>query len=204
MPSTRVEIVKDWLGTRRADFLEAVQHALVEGIRIPENDRDIRLIQYDPEDVLKAAGGSPRHTVIEIILFKGRTMEAKRRLYAALVARLALFDLAPSDIKVVLVEVDRENWGLHGQAASEIELGFKVDVWRASLLDALDPVAGILQQVEHTPVTDQMRGADDDQVLLIAGQHSPHGRHPGAVSRIDKAFHERLVEAAHFHQEQFA
>ncbi|UJW85930.1 tautomerase family protein [Devosia sp. SL43] len=128
MPSTRVDIIKGWLGASRADFLEAIQQALVEGIRIPENDRDIRLTEYDPQDVLKAVGSSPRHTNIEITLFTGRTIEAKRRLYAALVSRLAPFGLQPADIKVTLIEVDRENWGLRGLPASEIELGFKVDV----------------------------------------------------------------------------
>ena len=128
MPSTRVETASGWLGDRQADFLEAIQQALMEGILIPENDRDIRLTQYDPADMLKHAGGSPRHTNIEITLFAGRTIEAKRRLYAALVTRLAPFGLEPVDIKVVLIEVDRHNWGLRGLPASEIDLGFKVEV----------------------------------------------------------------------------
>ena len=128
MPSTRVEIIKGWLGNRRADFLEAIQQALVEGILIPDSDRDIRLTQYDSEDVLKAAHGSPRHTNIEITLFTGRSLDAKRRLYTALVTRLAPFGLEARDIKVTLVEVSRENWGLRGLPASEIDLGFKIDV----------------------------------------------------------------------------
>lgn len=128
MPSTRVETAKGWLGTRRADFLEAIQQALVEGILIPENDRDIRLTQHDPADMIRHAGASERYTNIEITLFTGRTIEAKRRLYAALVTRLAPFGLLPHEIKVVLIEVDRQNWGLRGLPASEIDLGFKVDV----------------------------------------------------------------------------
>lgn len=128
MPSTRVEITRGWLGDSRAAFLEAIQAALVEGIRIPENDRDIRLIQHDPDEVLKHAGACARHTVIEITLFTGRTIEAKRRLYAALARNLAPFGLEPHDIKIILVEVDRENWGLRGLPACEIELGFKVEV----------------------------------------------------------------------------
>ena len=128
MPSTRVETTRGWLCDSRAEFLEAIQQSLVEGIRIPEGDRDIRLTEYDPVDLLKHAGGNPRHTNIEITLFKGRTLDAKRRLYAALAARLAPFGLAPGDIKVVLVEVERENWGLRGLPASEIDLGFKVEV----------------------------------------------------------------------------
>ena len=127
MPSTRIEIVRGWLGDRRADFLEAVQQALVEGIRIPDRDRDIRLVEYDPADVLKGSH-SLRHTVIEITLFAGRSLEAKRRLYRCVVERLASFGLEPQDVKVILVEVARENWGLRGKPASEIELDFKVDV----------------------------------------------------------------------------
>ena len=128
MPSTRVETTKGWLGDRRAHFLEAIQQALVEGIRIPEHDRDIRLTEHDPANILLPADISPRRTIIEITLFAGRSIEAKRRLYAALASGLAPFGLEPREIKVVLIEVERENWGLRGLPASEIELGFKVDV----------------------------------------------------------------------------
>ena len=128
MPSTRVDIIKGWLGDRRADFLEAIHRALVEGIRIPDNDRDIRLTEFDPANVIKPVGSSPRHTNIEITLLTGRSLEAKRRLYAALVTHLAPFGLAPGDIKVALIEVDAQNWGLRGLPASDIDLGFKVDV----------------------------------------------------------------------------
>jgi len=128
MPSTRIETRKGWLGSRRADFLEAVQQSLVEGLLIPDRDRDIRLIQLDPEDFLLPAGANPCRTTIEIALFTGRSIEAKRRLYQALVTRLAPFGLVAADIKVLLVEVDRPNWGLNGVPASELDLDFKVDV----------------------------------------------------------------------------
>ena len=128
MPSTRVETARGWLGESRAAFLAAIQQALVETILIPDQDRDIRLTEYDPENLLKSADKSARHTNIEITLFTGRSIEAKRRLYAALVRLLAPFGLTAADIKVVLIEVDRPNWGLNGVPASEIELGFKIDV----------------------------------------------------------------------------
>lgn len=127
MPSVRIETVRGWLDDRQA-FLEAVQAAIVEGILIPENDLDIRLIQHDPEDRITPVGSSPRRTVIEITLFTGRSLEAKRRLYAALARNLEPFGLMPGDIKVILIEVPFENWGLRGLPASEIDLGFKVDV----------------------------------------------------------------------------
>lgn len=128
MPSTRIETRSSWLGERRRDFVEAVQRALVRGILIPEDDRCVRLMEFDEDAIITPPHAGPRYTVIEITLFTGRSIEAKRRLYAALVEELAPFGLEARDIKIILVEVDRENWGLRGLPGSEIELGFKVDV----------------------------------------------------------------------------
>lgn len=128
MPSTRIETRRGWLGEQRRAVIEAVQRALVAGILIPEADRCVRLMEYDEDAMIVPPRVGPRYMVVEISLFTGRSIEAKRRLYAALVEQLAPFGLAAHDVKVILHEVPRENWGLRGKPASEIELGFKVDV----------------------------------------------------------------------------
>lgn len=128
MPSTRIETRRGWLGERRRDFVEAVQRALLAGILIPETDRCVRLIEIDPDAMIAPPHAGLGYTVIEISLFTGRSLEAKRRLYAAMAEELAPFGLAAHDIKIILHEVDRQNWGLRGLPGSEIELGFKVDV----------------------------------------------------------------------------
>ncbi len=128
MPSTRIETRRGWLGAQKRDFIEAVQAALVAGILIPEGDRCVRLAEYDEDAFIAGADKGPRYSVIEISLFTGRSIEAKRRLYAELAAAVARFGLEEQDLKVILHEVPRENWGLRGLPASEIDLGFKVDV----------------------------------------------------------------------------
>jgi phenylpyruvate tautomerase PptA (4-oxalocrotonate tautomerase family) len=128
MPSTRLETRAGWIGDRHAALIAAVQRALVEGIRIPEQDRDIRIIEYPAHAFAPPDGKSVNYTVLEITMFSGRSVDAKRRLYAALVGELGAFGIAPSDLKVVLHDVPRENWGLGGKAAVDIELGFKVEV----------------------------------------------------------------------------
>jgi phenylpyruvate tautomerase PptA (4-oxalocrotonate tautomerase family) len=128
MPSTRIETRAGWLGNRRRDFIEAVQAALVAGILISEGDRCVRLLEFGEDDIITPAHAGPNYTIVEISLFSGRSIEAKRRLYATMVENLAPFGLAAHDIKVILIEVPQENWGLRGRPASEIELGFKVDV----------------------------------------------------------------------------
>jgi hypothetical protein len=50
-------------------------------------------------------------------------------LYKAIVKNLSEIGVPATDIKIVVVEVPAENWGLRGGLpASEIDLGFKVDV----------------------------------------------------------------------------
>jgi phenylpyruvate tautomerase PptA (4-oxalocrotonate tautomerase family) len=46
-----------------------------------------------------------------------------------LISELGEVGLAAEDIRIVLYEVPRENWGLKGGIpASEIDLGFKVEI----------------------------------------------------------------------------
>jgi phenylpyruvate tautomerase PptA (4-oxalocrotonate tautomerase family) len=62
-------------------------------------------------------------------MFAGRSMDAKRRLYDAIVRRLAVLDVPASDVLIVLHEPPMENWGVNGGIpASEVDVGFKVDI----------------------------------------------------------------------------
>lgn len=128
MPSTRIETRAGWLNGRQADLLVAVQRALVEGIRIPDRDCCIRLHELPPEAVLVPPGRGREYTVIEISMFKGRSIDAKRRLYAALARELAAFGVAAKDVKVLIHEPERHNWSVGGVALSDVELDFVVEV----------------------------------------------------------------------------
>lgn len=128
MPSTRIETRAGWLGERQADLLEAVQRALVEGIRIPDRDRCVRLHELPASAMLVPPGRGTEYTVIEISMFKGRSLEAKRRLYGALARELSAFGVAARDLKVLIHEPDRQNWSVGGVALSDVELDFKVEV----------------------------------------------------------------------------
>lgn len=127
MPSTRIETTAGWI-TDHAALIAAVQDAVVEGIRVPPGDRDIRVLESPSHAFAVPHGKGPRYTVVEMSMFTGRSLDAKRRLYAALATTLERFGVSPADLKIFIHEVDRENWGLGGKAATDIELGFKIDV----------------------------------------------------------------------------
>ena len=74
-------------------------------------------------------GKTENYTFVEITLFPGRSLDAKRTLYRSIVRRFGEFGIAPSDIFIVLNEPPLDNWGIRGGVpASEVDLGFKLDV----------------------------------------------------------------------------
>lgn len=128
MPNVLVEIRRGRSAGEKHALLDAIHSALVEALRVPDHDRTQRLREYAPEDLETPPGKSEKYTLIEITMFSGRSLEAKRRLYAALTSRLAELGTPATDVKIVLVEAPLESWGLRGRPASEIDLGFEVNV----------------------------------------------------------------------------
>ena len=128
MPSTRIETAAGWLDNRHEALIAAVQAALVDAIRIPDSDRTVRILEYPPQCFAMRPGSGPRYSIVEISMFSGRSIEAKRRLYAALVQAFEPFGVPASDVKVILHDLPRENWGVGGVALSDVELGFTVEV----------------------------------------------------------------------------
>jgi hypothetical protein len=88
-----------------------------------------RLIEHAAGSYLTPFTAGERFTRIEIVLFGGRSLEAKRELYRAMVRNLQPFGIPPEDVKVVLVEITPENVGFRGgQAACDLDLGYALQV----------------------------------------------------------------------------
>jgi phenylpyruvate tautomerase PptA (4-oxalocrotonate tautomerase family) len=128
MPSVRI-VTGEWARGHELALIEAVQSAMLSAIKIPEWDRDIVVDLYDRTRRIVPTGSSERFTRIEIELFSGRSIEAKRDLYRSIVEKLAGLGIPELETKIILIEVPMQNWGLRGGLpASEIEIGFKVNV----------------------------------------------------------------------------
>ena len=114
MPHVRIEIVKGRTLEHRRRLLQAVHDALVQAFEIPDDDRIQRLVEHEPENFEIPVGSSPDYTLIEITAFPGRSVDAKRNLYSAVVSGLAELHIEPMDISVVVHEPTLESWGLRG------------------------------------------------------------------------------------------
>jgi phenylpyruvate tautomerase PptA (4-oxalocrotonate tautomerase family) len=131
MPSTIIEVRRSYSPKQEDQIVEAVQAALIEGFKIPPDDRCVRLLTHEPHRfIVPPAKSQPDfYTLVTVSAFSGRSLEAKRNLYQAMVRRLGEVGIPADHIKIMLNEIPRENWGLAGgKPGSEIDLGFKVEV----------------------------------------------------------------------------
>ncbi len=130
MPLVKIEIRKGKTNEYKRALLNGVHDALVESIKIPVYDRFQRIYELDEANFEAPTSKTNNVTLIEIIMFKGRSLEAKKTLYQAITDNLVVDPgINDEDITIVLHEPPLENWGVKGgKPASEVELGYNITV----------------------------------------------------------------------------
>lgn len=130
MPIVRVEIIAGKSSSYKRAVLDGIHEALVEALKIPEDDRNQILNEHPAGNFERRTGRTDKFTIIEIIMFKGRSVEAKRSLYQHIVNNLGQNPgIDGNEILIVINEPSLENWGIRGgNAACDVDIGFKIDV----------------------------------------------------------------------------
>ena len=130
MPLVKIEIQEGKSKEYKKALLDGVHQALVQSLKIPDYDRTQRLYELDADNFEAPPNKTDNITVIEIVIFKGRSIEAKKQLYKTIVNNLAENPgIKGDDITIVLYEPSLENWGIRGgKPASEVDIGFRIDV----------------------------------------------------------------------------
>ncbi|HNX44881.1 MAG TPA: tautomerase family protein [Bacteroidales bacterium] len=129
MPLVRVEIYKGKDKAYKQAILDGIHNALVSAFRIPESDRNQRIYELDEDDFERNTDKTDCFTIIEITAFEGRSTEAKRKLYRVISDNLKRDPgISETDIIVYLNEPHLVNWGIKGHPASDIDLGFEIQV----------------------------------------------------------------------------
>jgi 4-oxalocrotonate tautomerase len=116
MPLVRIALRKGTRREFRRALADSVHRAMVETIKIPDQDRfqivtehDAAGLIYDPSylDIQRTDGV----LLIQITLNAGRTVELKKALFARIAALLAESPgVRREDVVVSLVDVPKENW----------------------------------------------------------------------------------------------
>ncbi|MEJ7839157.1 MAG: tautomerase family protein [Thermomicrobiales bacterium] len=117
------------LNRRRQDISDAIHQSLVSAIGLPVTKRFQRFIDLSSENFIYLDDRSDTYTIIEISMFEGRSVEAKKQLIRLIYATLqADCDLDPQDVEITIFETPASNWGIRGLPADELTLPYKVDV----------------------------------------------------------------------------
>lgn len=127
MPLAKIEVRGAFSIEVRDGLIEAVYEAQREALRVPVDDRHIRYLEY-PAERFSVADPGASTVLVEITIFPGRSADAKRSLFASIARRFAALGVSPDDLIVVLHEPPLEDWGLHGVPATDVDLGFDLDV----------------------------------------------------------------------------
>jgi phenylpyruvate tautomerase PptA (4-oxalocrotonate tautomerase family) len=113
----------------KARLSDVIHSCVVDALRFPADKRAHRFFPMAPEDFYAPSGRTGRYTIIEISLFEGRSVEAKKRLIRLLFERIdAELGIGPADVEVTLTETPRHNWGFRGLPGDEIGLSYDVEV----------------------------------------------------------------------------
>ena len=131
MPSVLIEVRNEYSQEQEIALMDAVHSALREAFKIPEWDRNMRLVVHAPHRlVCPPDREKPElYTHVSIDCFAGRSVDAKRNLYQAIVHNLEALGIPKNHVKILLREIPKENWGIRGgQAACDVDIGFKIEV----------------------------------------------------------------------------
>ena len=129
MPLVTIVIQKGKPREYKKSLLDAVHESLVTAFKIPDHDRNQRIIEIDPDNFEYPEDKSEEFLTIEMTVFPGRSLQAKRALYREIASRLEKTGIKRNDILITLNEPPLENWGIQGgYPASEVDIGFELDV----------------------------------------------------------------------------
>lgn len=129
MPQTKIYGYAAFIAAHRTAISDTLQACMVEGLNYPPEKRFQRFIPMQPEDFVHSGDRTEKYLVIEISLFAGRSIDAKKQLIRLIYQKLnTALEIAPNDIEIILYEVPRHNWGVRGVPGDELNLGYPVKV----------------------------------------------------------------------------
>ncbi len=128
-PLVKIEIHEGRSSEYKRAILDGVHEALVETLKIPDSDRFQRIYELKKED-FEVPLDRTDQAIIEIKMFPGRSLEAKKNLYQRIIQNLEKNPgINGHDVVIILLEPPLPNWGVQGgQPASEVDLGYDLEV----------------------------------------------------------------------------
>ena len=129
MGQVKVYGLKESLNSNKSKISDVINSCVVEAFQFPEDKRFHRFFLLEKEDFYFPEGRSEKYTIIEISVFEGRSIEAKKNLIKLLFDRMEKeLNILPNDIEITIFETPKCNWGIRGLPGDELVLNYNVKV----------------------------------------------------------------------------
>lgn len=108
---------------------DVIHSCIVDAFKFPQDKRFHRFFPMEKENFYFGAGRTDKYTVIEISIFEGRTIEAKKELISLIFSRFkSELRIEKEDIELTIFETPKHNWGIRGLPGDELVLNYNVEV----------------------------------------------------------------------------
>ena len=129
MSQIKIYGLRENLDPIKAQLSDAIHSCVVDALDFPEDKRFHRFFPLARADFYFPSERTTKYTIIEISMFAGRSVEAKKHLIRLLFERIHQeLNILPQDLEITITETPKHNWGFRGMPGDEIELNYKVEV----------------------------------------------------------------------------
>jgi Tautomerase enzyme len=147
MSQIKIYGLRSHLDPIKSQLSDVIHSCVVDALQYPTHKRAHRFFPLDPSDyyyppepgrtVGEASRNENRYTIIEISMFEGRTVEAKKQLIQLLFVGEASptenrldkeLGISNLDLEITIFETPKYNWGFRGLPGDEHSLDYKVNV----------------------------------------------------------------------------
>ena len=128
MAQVKIYGLRTILEHHRNTVSDAIHGAVIEALEYPKDKRFHRFFPLEPEDFVFPSDRSDHYLILEITMFEGRSMDAKKKLIRTLFERLEPLGFSSQNVEIVILESPRHNWGIRGAPGDELTLSYRVEV----------------------------------------------------------------------------
>jgi phenylpyruvate tautomerase PptA (4-oxalocrotonate tautomerase family) len=117
------------LNKNKAKMSEIIHACIVDGLKFPPDKKFQRFFPMDAADFYFPADRTEKYTIIELSIFEGRSVEAKKEFIRLIYQRCKeQLNIAENDIEITIFETPKFNWGIRGLPGDELKLNYNVNV----------------------------------------------------------------------------
>jgi hypothetical protein len=128
MAQVKVYGLRSALDPIKRQLSDVIHACVMDAFEYPADKRAHRFFPLEAEDFFYPAGRSERYTIIELSMFEGRSVAAKKKLMRLLFERAETLGIQPLDLELCISETPKHNWAFRGLPGDEHVLGYKVEV----------------------------------------------------------------------------